>query len=196
MTDSTETENLFTRVAAFKEKYSDIVNRLCASYYGLDRCGTGDKYRAAGEGINSRQVLRTFFDAVDAEHPSSPVITSELSPNTVAHPRWTVDTGTKGFLRVRGNGFVQDWLPRFRDELKEMLNASPEEKSKLSFPNEKELMDTYVLMEELIKGFKKDYLPLQRDLEAYRKVLDKQKPNPFEQRVLESRDRLEKEKFL
>jgi hypothetical protein len=190
-------QDLFGRVTAFKEKYADLVNRVCD---GMDRADI--RLRSTCQDLCGSEVLRTFFNRLDATHPRSPVVISSQT-----FPAFKVTTGT-GLSRVTLdadnyfllNGFVQDWHPRFRDKLKKQIDARSLESGKLS-PKEKGIVDTYVMMGDLIDGFKRDYLPLQKDIEKYRKLLDKQREQEaaveqsnFARAVRESRERLGKER--
>lgn len=181
--ETSEPQDLFNRVQAFRDKYSDLRNRVSM---GLRQAEI--KY---GD-LDAAEMLDKFYFALSANHPEKPIMTT-------GYPRYVVTTSRVNFdLHAQNilSGFVQDWLPAFREKLKEKIDAKHLESGELT-PLEEGAMDTYVMMGKLIEGFKQDYLPLQKDLERYRKVLDKQKKQEkpvedsfFTREVEKSRTRL------
>jgi hypothetical protein len=192
-------KDLFGRVDAFTEKYRDLMNRVAE---GLEEAEIA--YRSKYQTLWASDVLWAFLKAVDAIHPSSPVVTSEDS-----YPDSKVTTSNLSLVigdNHYTNGLVKDWLPIFRNELKDKIQETVGtrrlKKGELS-TREQRMVDTYTLMGDLIEGLKQDYIPLQTDLESYRTLLllDRQKKQerPVEEEsfalaVKKSRARLGKER--
>jgi hypothetical protein len=150
-----EEQSLFSQVKAFKAKYAEFVETVSEGLKTpIIKCEGSWVWNPQPEASG---ILKSFFNAVNAAHPFSPNERVETCG----------DYGTY----ITTKNFVYPWLPEVKEKLAMAARPIGEKKGPLS-QDEKTILRTYAAIGVLIDGLKKDYVPLQKQLEAHRDRLN------------------------
>ena len=154
-------QDLFSRAAAFKEKYGALVDRACDAFQNAEI------EERVGLALDSRTDHRytTIF-------PSAVLRNAFNSATNAEHPHTFQNVTTTGKV-LWDNTVLFDKLEDYQASLLKRITPTLQGEAEPS-ARDSEIIMGYVALEQLLdkSNFKSDYLALQTDIEAYRALLD------------------------